>query len=339
MPAFAARYLRHSDGLWPNLAAISYAVGGYVGGLALIVADPLWVNVLGVLLLGHSLVIAAYLVHDCAHNTVFRSGTHNARLGKVLNWLTGGCYGTYDDLRHKHMRHHVDRADVVSFDYREFLQRRPMLLRLVQALEWAYIPATEILMHLFVLVRPFVYPSLRRYRRRTLMVLAVRGLFFAGLTWLAPKALLFYALAYCLFLAVMRFMDMHQHTFEVFVSLEAGQTPKKRFDREYEYRNTFSNPLSVNHPWLDLLVLNFGYHNVHHDRPTAPWYQLPALHRQLYRPDEPQVLSSVNLLKSFHRHRVARVLNADVGDVDIGQGPERGTDFVGVYGVSFLTAL
>jgi fatty acid desaturase len=335
----AAHYLRHSDGLWPNLSALVYAVAGYAAGLALTMAEPVWANVPGVILLAHSMVIAAYLVHECAHNNIFRRGEHNARLGKALNWLTGSCYGGYEELRHKHMRHHVDRADVVSFDYREFLRHRPWLRRIVQALEWAYIPAVELLMHGFVMVRPFVYSGLRNQRSRILMVLAVRALFFIGLGFLAPKALLFYALAYCLFLAVMRFLDMHQHTFEMVVSLDSRQKPEKRFDREYEYRNTFSNPLSVNHPWLDLLVLNFGYHNVHHDKPTAPWYRLPAMHRELYSADEPQLLSSISLLKSFHRHRVTRVMNDDVGDIQIGQGPERATNFVGVYGVSFLTAV
>jgi omega-6 fatty acid desaturase (delta-12 desaturase) len=33
------------------------------------------------------------------------------------------------------------------------------------------------------------------------------------------------------------------------------------------------------------LVLNFGYHNAHHAKPTAPWYRLPALHRELFGDD------------------------------------------------------
>lgn len=338
--AFAHRYLRHPDGLAPNLAALGFALAGYAGGLLLITRDNGWANLIGVALLAEAMVVAAYLIHECAHNTIFKSNAANARLGRALNWLTGGCYGTYDDLRHKHLRHHVDRADVVSFDYREFLRARPRLLRLIQALEWAYIPATDLMMHAFVLVRPFVYPRLRHLRARVAGVVLVRGALFAALGWTAPKALLLYALAYGLFVTVLRFMDAHQHTFELFATLDGADPRQQRFDRDYEHRNTFSNPLSTLHPWLNLLVLNFGYHNAHHARPSEPWYRLPALHRRLYGSDgTPQLLAAGNLFRSYHRYRVRRVLNADPSDLDIGSGPRRGADFVGVYGVSFLTAL
>jgi hypothetical protein len=39
-------------------------------------------------------------------------------------------------------------------------------------------------------------------------------------------------------------------------------------------------------------------------------------------------------LRSYHRYRVARVLNGDPPGMDVGDG----RDFVGVVGVSFLTA-
>jgi fatty acid desaturase len=53
-----------------------------------------------------------------------------------------------------------------------------------------------------------------------------------------------------------------------------------RGDRVYEQAHTFSNPLSLRHPWVNLFVLNFGYHNAHHAKPTTPWFRLPALHRE-----------------------------------------------------------
>lgn len=332
-----AHIMRQERGSWPHWAALAYGLFGYVGGIALLTATPAWQNVIGALLLAHALVICAYLIHECAHNTIFRRNDYNARLGGVLNWITGACYGDYEAIRHKHFRHHVDRADVVAFDYRERLARHPRWLWVIAALEWMYIPAVELMMHALVVALPFRLPARRGLRRRVLTVLAIRAALFALLAWISVKALLLYALAYMLFLHVMRFMDTHQHTYEIFATLEQPRGPEaKRFDRDYEHRNTFSNLISTRYPALNLLVLNFGYHNAHHVRPTAPWYRLPALHRELYGEDGSQILPFANLLRAYHRYRVARVLNADTGDV--GVGADKGATFIGVDGVSFLTA-
>ena len=91
----------------------------------------------------------------------------------------------------------------------------------------------------------------------------------------------------------------------------------------------------MTHPWLNLLVLNFGYHNAHHHKPIMPWYRLPAQHREMFGEDSGPVLPFRNLLKAYHEYRVPRILNEDEGDVN---GLERGRRFVGVDGVSFLTA-
>lgn len=329
--------LRYQDGLWPNLLALVYALGGYLLGLWLISRPALALNLVGTLLLAHAMVIAAYLIHECAHNTIFRNNRHNARLGRLLGWLTGSCYAEYEAIRHKHFRHHVDRADVVAFDYRSRLARHPAISRLFRLLEWAYIPAVEIMMHLLVVVLPFVLPSRRAQRSRVLAVLLVRALLFTGLIVWAPRIALFYPLAYLLFLTVLRFMDTHQHTYEIFETLEQARGEEARqFDRDYEQRNTFSNLVSERHPWLNLLTLNFGYHNAHHVKPNTPWYRLPELHRELFGEQDRQVLPFLNLLRAFHRYRVSRVLNADAGDVEVTR--DRGAHFIGVDGVSFLCA-
>jgi fatty acid desaturase len=132
-------------------------------------------------------------------------------------------------------------------------------------------------------------------------------------------------------------MDTHQHTFEIFETLEQERDPEaKRFDRVYEHNNTFSNLISVRYPWLNLLVLNFGYHNAHHERPTVPWYRLPAFHAKCYGQDDSQMFPFSNLIIAYHRYRVLRVLNADESDEPVMH--DRGRTFIGVDGVSFLTA-
>lgn len=328
--------MRYSDGVWPNALALAYVLGGYLVGWGLLYIDNWLVNLAGCVLLAHSMVIGAYLIHECAHNTIFADNADNARLGRILMWFTGACYGTYEEIRHKHFRHHVDRADVVSFDYRQRLARYPTLVKLLKFLEWLYIPALEILMHLLVLILPFTKENRRHKRRLVISVLLIRMSIFLLLAAIKPVVLLMYALAYMIFLTVMRFMDVHQHTYEIFETLDQPRGPEaKQFDHAYEQRNTFSNPVSLKHPWLNLLVLNFGYHNAHHEKPIAPWYRLPALHRELYGEDSRHVFPFINLLKSYHQYRVPRILNADEGDL---AGLEQGRRFIGVDGVSFLTA-
>jgi fatty acid desaturase len=330
---------RHTDGALPNLLALSYVLTGYLCGFGLIMSSMPWANAVGVLLLAHAMVIGAYLIHECAHNTIFADNAHNARLGEALGWITGSCYADYEDVRHKHFRHHVDRADVVAFDYRERLGRYPALLCLMNVLEWLYVPAVEVMMHALVIVLPFVQPNRRHRRVRVALILAVRAVLLAAIAWQSPRVLVLYPLAYMAFLTVMRFMDTHQHTYEIFETLDRKRgVEAQRFDTAYEERNTFSNLLSVKHPWLNLLVLNFCYHNAHHTRPTVPWYRLPALHRELYddeTADFAQALPFFNLLYAFHRYRVPRMLNADAGDVGVQE--DRGRHFVGVDGVSFMT--
>lgn len=327
---------RHADGLLPTLAALSYGAGAWVLGLWLCTVPSLWLNGAGVLLLCHALVISAYLLHECAHNSVFAASAHNARLGLALAWQTGACYSAYEALREKHFRHHIDNADVVALDHRRWLQRHPRIRRLVIMLEWAYVPALDLLMHALAVVRPW-----RRndagVRRRIARVLCIRLALFGVLGWYSAKALVLYGVAYLLFLHVMRFFDVHQHTYEV---IEIGGTDKPaaplRGNREYEQQHTFSNLISAHQPWLNLLALNFPYHNAHHARPTEPWYRLPALHRSLFGERSEQVLKFRHLLQSYHRFRVERIMGVEQ-DM-LGDGPARGRDFAGALGVSFLVA-
>jgi fatty acid desaturase len=336
-PAFLHPGLfRHRDGVLPNLLAFAYAFAGYGAGWWLITRDALLPAIAGTLLLAHAMVIAAYLVHECAHNTVLRDNTLNARAGAALLWLCGACYGTYEGLRHKHFRHHVDRGDVVAFNFRTRLLRHPWLLRLLQALEWLYIPAVDLLMHWLVPLLPFVLDSRREQRARVVRVLLLRGALFTLAGLYAPAALACYAIAYLLMLHVLRFMDAFQHTYPLFETLEQPPGPEaKQFDAAFEASHTFSNPHSLRWPWLNLLTLNFGFHNAHHEKPNQPWHRLPALHRSLFGDGLPQLLPLANQLACYHRYRVQRLVHEDALDLDV--IGNRGATFVGVDGVSFLT--
>jgi fatty acid desaturase len=170
------------------------------------------------------------------------------------------------------------------------------------------------------------------------LVLAARLGLFTALMLISIRAALLYGLAYLIFLTILRFMDAVQHTYEVFASrsLESAATDPRR-DLRYEYENTYSNLLAEHWWWLNVLLLNFPYHNAHHVRPGVPWYRLPALHRSLFGDRDPQMIPCRDLLASYHRHRVARVLAENYGSVSA--AGDRAAGFLGAVGVSFLTAV
>ncbi|CAA0081229.1 Uncharacterised protein [Halioglobus japonicus] len=330
--------LRDPAGAGYTAAVLLYIAFAYIGGWLAIFQDSAAINVVGVILLTHGMFIAAYLLHDCGHNAVFLSTKRNANLGEVLNWIAGSCYGRYEDIRYKHMRHHVDNYDPVVWDYRSFLKRHPTLEAVVKAAEWAYIPAVEIMMHTMLVLAPWFIESKRAQRARVLKVLLVRGSLLALVLFLNPVAFFLYIVAQLLLFTALRFMDCYQHNYEVVFNLdENGVEPPHRGDAEYEQRNTYTNLVSSRFPKLNLLVLNFCYHNAHHEKPTLGWYRLPALHAQMYPQVEPQVLGFVEQARAFHKHRVARIYAEDYGDDEVKESLAQGRA-VGADALSFLTA-
>jgi len=319
-----------------NSLALGYAALGTAAGFVLMTQES-WARAAGgVLLTAHAMFIAAYLLHDACHDAIFQRHVHNRIAGELMSFVTGAAYASFERIRQLHLRHHRERIDVACFDYRACLQRAPSWVRrLVLVLEWAHVPAVETLMHLQVIVRPLVAPNQRKYLPRVLLVLALRMAGFALLATIAPRALLLYFVAYALLLVALAFFDAFQHTYDVTIDGDASPDRGLR-SRDYEQVNTFSNVLSIAHPWLNLLALNFGYHNAHHQRMGAPWYRLPALHRELFS-ESAQVLPVRELLRTFHVNRVRRVFDDGYGEV--GEGPGRGDRFVGAHGVSFLSVV
>ena len=319
--------------------ALLYVTVGYAAGWWALFHGGFWPVLLGTLWLSHAMVIGAYLLHECGHNAVCASNSANARLGNLLTWVTGSAYGTYEDIRYKHFRHHVDSADVMWFESRKWFNHHPISARVVQALEWFYIPAHDVVMHFIMVFGAFIIPARRSQRLRNAAVILVRGSVFSWVAWTCPRAAIGYMVAYLIMMTVLRFMDALQHDYGGTPVLFEDVKMPHRGDRTYEQAHTFSNPFSLRYPWLNLLVLNFGYHNAHHARPIVPWYKLPSLHRELYGLDESRVILFWPSLKSFHRYRVSRV----VGESTSEEGESylalaRTGDVSGGNAVSFLTS-
>jgi fatty acid desaturase len=328
---------RETEGVLPTSLVLLWSSLGWLGSFALMASvHPLW-NMLGVLLCTHSMVLAAYLIHEAAHQSLFATPPANDRIGEWLSFIAGGSYASFERIRHMHMRHHRDRVDLACFDGKSVMRHRPWLRRIIQAAEWAYIPAAEILFHLQVIYRPMLDPSQRGHLPRVLAMLLLRGALLMALALWSLKAALLYVLAYGLLLHVLNFFDAFHHTFEQHFVAADQPVPGVRPDRQYEMANTYSNLLSARWPWLNALILNFCYHNAHHERASAPWYRLPSVHRAIYGERHQSVMSLRELLFSWHRHRVRRVFSEDYGLP--GEGSRRADSFIGAHGVSFLTVV
>lgn len=344
MTSLAAPF-REPDGIVYHGMALAYALSAYVIGLIGIFAEPWVIRIPAVVLLCHGMVIAAYLIHECTHNTIFKSPDANAHLGRLLGWIAGSAYGTFEDIRFKHLRHHVDVDDIAWFDYLRLFERHPVVLRLTRCCEWLYIPAHELLMHGVMMISSFVIPERHGQRTRIVMVILIRCGIFLGVLWYFPGAALLYAAAYMLMLMILRFMDSVQHDYSYNLALYSAAPAPHRGDWDYEQEHTFSNPASISYQGLNWLTLNFGFHNAHHARPATPWYRLPALHRELFGDDPESVIPLTAQLRMFHRFRLARILERG-GDVDYRPKPQ-GAEYLKaaragvVYGgnaASFLTS-
>ncbi len=333
----AAPLFRDREAAAANLSVLLWTSTGWLASFALMAASSAALDVLGTLLCVHTMILGAYLVHEAAHQTLFARPGANTAAGEAMSFIAGSSYASFARIRHMHIRHHVERADLTCFDFLGLLRRRPALLRALQILEWAYVPASELLMHAQVRFRPFFVPSQRPYLRRCAAMLAVRSALLIALAWWSLKAFALYWLATLLFLHILNFFDAFHHTYAQFFVTPDQPLPPLERERGYEQANTYSNVISTRHPWLNLLTLNFGYHNAHHHRASLPWYRLPALHRSLYGSAEPALMPLRELLGTWHRNRVRRVFAEDYGS--LGVGPGRADGFIGAHGVSFLTVV
>ena len=332
--------LKEPQGLRYNGAALLYVLTAYPLGFAGLFGSSWIVNALAMLLLAHAMTIAAYLIHECGHNLVFRNARHNAALGRVMSWVCGAAYGTYEDMRYKHFRHHVDNDDVVWFEYEQFFERHPLVLRITRLLEWFYIPAHDLIMHFIIVFTSFIIPQRRSQRRRNVIVILIRGAVYAGLLIVFPKVALLYALAYMFMIHILRFMDSTQHDYPYNPTLFEYKDPPHKGDKVWEQEHTFSNPMSLRFDKANWLTLNFGYHNAHHADMNVPWYRLPTLHRELTGDDPERVIPLASQLRLYHRNRVLRVYNPQPDDYPHGadylRAARAGIGPIGGNAASFL---
>lgn len=320
---------KYQDGILPNSLAIIYALTGYIIAIYSAAQSSIITNVFSFFLLSHCLIISAYLLHECIHKTLLINNRYNQWLAYLLSWITGACYSEYGCLKQKHMRHHANRVDSLAIDHQDFLKRHRITFEIIEKLEWCYIPAMELLTHLLSIAAPFILPARKHQRTRVIAILIIRLSFFSILALWSWKIIFIYIMAYLVFIRVLGFMDAFQHIYEVRINLDTEKVLPE-FDRDYEESHTWSNLLSKKYQWLNLLVLNFCYHNVHHNRPSEPWHRLPQIHEERYKDKTaPEVLLKKQL-EDFHQYRVKRIIELEANDADINYG---------AAGVSFLAGV
>ncbi len=295
----------------PNALALTYAFGAYAAGLFLC-ARGAWM-LCGVPLLAHAMVVSSYLEHECIHGLIARSRRVNLLLGTALSWVNGRVYYPMQDLAMMHLQHHDHVSDFEVFPVASFLRapRYRTFTRVLLAFERLHIPVLFPVIRLQGLVAMLRFGAPDR-RVRLCGVLLVRAAFFVALGVWAPAALAGLLLAAIAFILISRFVDAFQHAFHERSELPRGGRAK---DVEREQSHTFSLPLAYRWTWLNVAILNFGYHNAHHTLVHCPWYYLPFLHGQLARqlPDDGALrgirvqASLPTLLAWYHRHRLARL--------------------------------
>jgi len=317
-----------------------YTLGSYGGSIGLLLAENGWLNAIGVGLLTHSLVLSAYLAHEFMHGIPFATMKWNTLGGNIMLWLNGSCYIHFQELRQMHIAHHVNRIDYCRFNIAASLQSAPYGLRfLLLGLEWLYFPSLAFLLRIRLMFAPFLTPDRQPDRGRTMFIMLIRTSLFAVLASFSTKAILLYFVAYISMIHILRFIDAFQHTYD---SLPVGEPIPEHHKnvslesaRRYEQANTFSNVISVRFPWLNLLLLNFGYHNAHHEATQCPWYHLPALNRALYADQSHHYITLLELVVNYHRFRVSRILTGQGQAVDRDNNRQLST-FYGAIEVSFL---
>ena len=322
-------YVNKQKTFW-NEIAIAYSLLGYMGGIALLMVANAWLNILGVVFLTHSLIYSAYLAHEFMHGTIFKDRRRNVIFGQLMVWMNGGCYYGLQALTLQHIAHHVDRVDVFSFDIASAIQKLPPSIRkVVFILEWCYFPVVAFWARWQRIIKDWQKPE---QVKRISFIFAIRLTAFILLGIFSIKALLLYFFSYLGMITVLRFIDAFQHTYEAFL---AGTKLPKR-DRDHEQLHTYSNLVSRRYPWLNLLILNFGYHNAHHAVMKCPWHSIAELDRELAQNQTVNYMSLSQQLISYHRHRLARLITGQ-GDATGEMGDRNYEQFYGAVDVSFIT--
>ncbi|MCP3971409.1 MAG: hypothetical protein GY717_14025 [Rhodobacteraceae bacterium] len=256
-------------------------------GMAWAVSDaPIWVIFVAAFFWGQWAIHATGgLVHETAHKLIFRGARAKLAVDLGLEWILGS-YAKQLTYQHEHMTSHhpyigdyerdYEHEDICAFTSRMRLRHdNPVVQRLltgftlfVHLLPLGFIIGDEILPRLNRWVTGRSQRDPERVIEATRPPVWQVRLFISTslvsnltLLWLlGPWALLYHLWALSLFLGKFGIWNLGQ-------SLS-----------EHEGTND-QTPSRSTYGWINIPLLNTGYHNEHHTFPNVAWTRLPLLHQ------------------------------------------------------------
>jgi fatty acid desaturase len=287
-----------------------------------------------ILLIALAKIWSWYLSHDCAHNAVFRSKKTNSIVGECLSFLNGLSFFSFEAYRKDHVRHHAEKIDIGGFDSGSFAVAHPKLFGVITYAEKIYLPAFYYLIKL-INIYHVTFRGSSRERARGVGSLCIYAFAFATFARSSLMIVLVWQASSFLRIHVVRFVDCFQHSFQQVYPEGERLTHGKL----YEIQNTFSVPVARKFTFLNLIILNFGYHTAHHCFPTCSWYMLPKLERaiteqlKLYGVSDAREENTTffDFLIAYHRGRLSRIISTDEGQPYDTEGKFSTHHFTGAY--------
>jgi fatty acid desaturase len=267
-----------------NALVILYIFIGYGCSITLLRGGSHFSDILpGIALLYHTLTWSAYMHHELCHNSVFSSQVFNTWCGRIIDWLNGSCFWSFEELRKQHINHHVYKVDYdFSSAVLAWLESKPLCKYSLLVCEYFYFPLHAYIFEWRAILSPWWKNERRFARRRTLVVFIVRLLYFAFMYSVGGLSiLLYYLIAYSMAIQTIRFTDSFSHSYDV---VPVG-TKGKPLTKLYDIMNTFSVVWETDenmsivcrlfaHLTHIVFFLNFNFHTHHHYATQKKWYEL-----------------------------------------------------------------
>jgi sphingolipid delta-4 desaturase len=240
----------------PNPASfllILFVVAMQTGIAFLLRGQPWWAVLIAAYAFGAFANHALYvLIHECAHNLVFRSAAGNILAGIITD--LPNVVPASVSFRIYHLKHHVFMGDYrLDADIPSRWEARLVGNGILRKAVWLF------LFPVFQVLRPLRLPEIRF---ATPWTFANWG---AAIAYDAAILFFFGPVAF-LYLAASFFFSVGFHP------LGARWIQEHYLVAPPQETYSYYGPLNT-------LALNVGYHNEHHDAPTVAWNRLPALKR------------------------------------------------------------
>lgn len=335
----AVLLIAQSRSLLPNAILVPsiflfYGIGIYLS----ISREHIWTLPLSTIMLSVALLWAWYLSHDCAHLSVLKTKKANDFLGEILSLISGVSYSEFSAYRNDHFRHHSEKIDLVGLDIKKCFKRMGKVTRRALIfLESIYIPVFFFFIK-YASIGEIVRHDAKAKKLRVLASLVVSWSFYITLFCISKFALIPFFFAICIRINVVRFVDAFQHSYNQIDPISRNTNTR---DRDYEFANTFSVPVAKRFCWLNLIILNFGFHGAHYVAPICPWYLLPKLNNLILKnlhSDQSQSgawrewgTSLTALTKNYHKYRIKRIFSKSEGNPYNAHGQFTFDHFTGAF--------